>query len=592
MQNFSSDAHQFKRSQTDTRQLDTRRLDTRQSGLWATIIAIVFVAGPATYPGYWQSAEGFVPIFNAAQSRPIADIATLPDFWRGMGSATFLLTQPLLSLADLVSLDLQKTTAVRVTFILALLMGGLGIYAWLLPKLGDRSAGLAAALYALFPPFLTTIYARGSLSDALIMGLFPIALMGASSYKRTRAISGLGALLVSILWMWRVQAGMALFATILLLLYIGIVEQDWRGILGAIVGGALGLATWFLFGNITAPSAVSFTDNFVPFYQLLLNRLLPTNSEMMEQAIFQPTALHLGFALLGLVILTLWYWRFGYTIRRDEEATQDHLDDMPSLSSSLTRLLWFSLIGCVLLVSCSLAFSNPLWQATGANRLLTYPFQTVLLSAPFWAMFAGSLLVVNRSFMHTPYWLVLILLTLLNGAPYLLPNYTQFVPADQPFAMVGDGYDTIVLNATLTEDFTQPSEEQSNSATTLLPTTKISNPPEAILEVTWQTLHTPEFDYNVFFQALIVDGEELTVLTQIDGQPLEGKRPATTWLPGEILTDRYRLDLSDLPQRADGEPIALRYYFGYYDWREGGARQPILLADSKNVDDKLTFYGQ
>lgn len=590
MQNFLSNAHQFESSQTDTRRL----------GLWVTIIALVFVAAPATYPGYWQSVEGFVPIFNAAQSRPIADIATLPDFWRGMGSATFLLTQPLLSLADLVALELQKTTAVRLTFILAILMGVLGIYAWLLPKFGDRAAGLGASLYALFPPFLTTIYERGSLSDALIMGLFPIALMGASSCKRTQSISGLGALFISILWMWRVQAGMALLATILLLLYVGIVEQDWRGALGTIVGGALGLATWFLFGNISTPPTASFAENFVPFYQLLLNRLLPTNSEMMAQATFQPAVINLGFAVLGLVILTLWYWRFGYTMQREE--TQAQLDDMSLSSPSLTRLLWFSLIGCVLLVSCSLAFSNPLWQATGANRLLTYPFQTVLLSAPFWAMLASSLLVMNRSFTHTPYWLVLILITLLNGAPYLLPNYTQIAPADQPFAMVGSGYDMVVLDATLTEDFTQPSDdEQANQSTAFLwPATEISNPPEAILEVTWQTLHTPEFDYNVFFQALMVDGDEMTVLTQIDVQPMEGQRPATTWLPGEILTDRYRLDLSGLPQEANdestgksaGESIELRYYFGYYDWREGGARQPIRLGDSQEVDDKLTFYGQ
>lgn len=574
MQNRSVDNDQIQASHSEMNQIDDRQI-----GLWATILSCIFAAAPATYPGYWQSIEGFVPVFNATQSNAIADIATMPDFWRGMGSATFLLTQPL------VAIGLLPTTAVRLTFILAIVMGTLGIYAWLLPKHGDRAAGLAASIYALFPPFLTTIYERGSLSDALIMGLFPVALMGAASYKQTRSASGLGVVLISILWMWRVQAGMALFATILLLLYIGIVEQDWRGALVALCSGALGLATWFLFGRISAPPATPFAENFVQFYQLLLNRSLPTNGEGIEQFNLQPTLVHLGFAALGIGILTLWYWRFGFKRTLD--------DRREGLAPSTNQLIGFSVIISLLLLLFSLEVSAPLWQASGAARLLTYPFQALLLGAPFFATLAGSLLVVNRSFTHTPYWLVLIVIAVLNGAPYLMPTYTQFMPPREPVAVLGSNYNTVVLAATLNEDFTELSDEQRAVA---IANRRVGiesgNPPEAILEVTWQTLRTPEFDYNVFFQAFIAEGETFNMITQIDTQPLEGTRPATTWRAGEILTDRYRLDLSDLPESADGQAVKLRYDFGYYDWREGGERQPLILGYTQVVDDKLTYYGR
>ena len=553
------------------------QVDERQIGLWATILSCIFAAAPATYPGYWQSIEGFVPIFNATHSNAIADIATMPDFWRGMGSATFLVTQPL------VAIGLLPTTAVRITFILAIFMGTLGLYAWLLPKFGDRAAGLGASIYALFPPFLTTIYERGSLSDALVMGLFPVALMGAASYKRTRSVSGLGLLLISILWMWRTQAGMALFATVLLLLYIGVVEKDWRGALVALCSGALGLATWFLFGHLSAPATAPFTENFVQFYQLLLNRSQPIYSEGIEPFNVQPNGIHLGFAALGIGILMLWQWRFGSKRTPDEAADP--------FVPGINWLIGYGGIVSLVLTLISLEWSAPLWQISGAERLLTYPFQSLLLGAPFLAMLAASLLVVNRNFSYTPYWLVLIAISVLNGVPYLMPDFTQFIPGREPVAIIGSDYNTVLLEATLIEDFSQIMNEQRTAATLGGEAgSEISNPPEAILELTWQTLRPPTFDYNVFFQALIRDGEDFTVLTQIDTQPLDGARPATTWRAGEILTDRYRLDLSELPSGV--EDTKLRYYFGYYDWREGGERQPLLLGYTQIVDDKLTFYGR
>jgi hypothetical protein len=121
-------------------------------GFWTVLILGVFAWAPATYPGYWQGLEGYTPIFNALQPGRLASIAVAADLWRGSGAATFLLTRPLLLLgADVV-------TAVRITFILCFILGGLGIYVWLRLRLSDRAAGLAGLLYMLAPPFLATVY--------------------------------------------------------------------------------------------------------------------------------------------------------------------------------------------------------------------------------------------------------------------------------------------------------------------------------------------------------------------------------------------------------------------------------------------------
>src|SRR5690606_6534004 len=106
----------------------------------------------------------------------------------------------------------------------------------------------------------------------------------------------------------------------------------------------------------------------------------------------------------------------------------------------------------------------------------------------------------------------------------------------------------------------------------------------ATLTVTWQVLQPLPFDYNVFFQA-VTDGEQGDrVLAQVDAQPLRHDPPATTCLPGEIYAGRYALRVGR-EALAGAEPI--RYYFGFYDWRDG-TRLPV----DGGMDDKLILYAE
>ena len=141
---------------------------------------------------------------------------------------------------------------------------------------------------------------------------------------------------------------------------------------------------------------------------------------------------------------------------------------------------------------------------------------------------------------------------------YLAPSYTQVEPAARPAAVLGANQ-VLILDAQLVET---------------------TEPRTAELTVTWQPLQPLDFDYNVFFQAIA--GEQEQAVAQLDVQPLGGARPATGWRPGEILTETYRLDLAAVPAHE-----ALRYYFGYYDWRDGHR-----LAVDGGVDDKMVLQGQ
>jgi hypothetical protein len=102
------------------------------------------------------------------------------------------------------------------------------------------------------------------------------------------------------------------------------------------------------------------------------------------------------------------------------------------------------------------------------------------------------------------------------------------------------------------------------------------------LAVTWQPLAPLDFDYNVFLHAVTGEGADEQVVAQFDVQPLAGAQPATAWRPGQILAETYTLDLSNAPA---GAP--LRYYFGYYDWRDG-RRLPV----DGGLDDKLVIDGE
>ncbi|MCC6169794.1 MAG: hypothetical protein IT329_21430 [Caldilineaceae bacterium] len=515
------------------------RLNDEQAprlGFWILLLCSLFAWAPAAYPGYWQGWEGFIPVWNSVQSSALAGVAIAPDLWRGTGSAAFLPAQPLL-LAGM-----SPVAATRSVFALSFLLGGLGIYTWLRLRLGDRAAGLAGVVYLLMPPFVATVYVRGSLSDALILGLLPLALAGVAAYADSHSPSAAGVVALCILWMWRVQAGLAVFATLLLLVYAAWVERSRLALLVVAVSAAAGLVSLIPLWSIRAAPPVPFDDHFLALGQLLY-AVWPAAPGGRADYPFQ-----LGFAVLVLGIMAVWLWRAGAAGRP---------------SGVQGRMLGFALGGALILLLLSLSVSAPIWRWTGADRLLTYPWQIVLPAAPLLALLAGSVPALSPMLQRAPLWAVLVGLALLSSYPLLTVAGTQVTPPERPAAIVGARQELAILEAKVLEN------PGLGSAT---------------LHVTWQVLRPLPFDYNVFFQAVTTDNQGDHVLAQLDVQPLKGEQPATAWQPGDIYTARYALRVGR-DTLLGAEPV--RYYFGFYDWRDGAR-----LAVDGGIDDKMILYAR
>jgi len=497
-----------------------------RAGFWAVLTLGIFAWAPALYPGYWQSWEGFAPVFQSVTPTALASVATAPDLWRGAGSGAFLLAQPLLLLGA------TPTQAIQFTFIVAFILGGAGSYVWLADRLGDRGAGLAGLAYMLLPMTLATVYVRGSVSNALILALTPLALAGLASYTDRRSLVGAAVTVLSLLWMWRTQAGLALAVTLLLLIYALVVERNGLVALIVLAGGASGMVSLISLWSVTAPST-SFASHFIP-----LNTLIDAGAMIGDATSKAPY--QIGFMVVTGGVFAVW----GVFLRRQH---------IPPI---VIRLLWFSLGATLAAVLLALSVSAPFWQASRADWLLTYPWQVLLVVAPLLVMPLSALPLALDELETPVYWAVLLALVVVASLPHLTPTYTQTTPPLRPLAIIGDNQ-VIVLDAQLTE---------------------AASPRAATLTVTWQTLQPLDFDYNVFFQALAGD----VVVAQLDAQPLNAARPATDWQPGEVLQASYTLDLSAAPS---GDQLT--YYFGYYDWRDG-RRLPV----DGGINDKLVLHGK
>jgi hypothetical protein len=58
------------------------------------------------------------------------------------------------------------------------------------------------------------------------------------------------------------------------------------------------------------------------------------------------------------------------------------------------------------------------------------------------------------------------------------------------------------------------------------------------LDLFWHVTQTPASDLTVFVHGVDATG---TIITQADGPPLNGNYPASLWLPGQTLADRFML---------------------------------------------------
>ena len=96
------------------------------------------------------------------------------------------------------------------------------------------------------------------------------------------------------------------------------------------------------------------------------------------------------------------------------------------------------------------------------------------------------------------------------------------------------------------------------------------------LTLVWQAEGPTALSYTVFVHLLGPDGR---LYGQVDRLPNRGADPTTSWAPGQVIVDGYRLSVA-----TDAPPGRYRLAVGLYD-AESGARLPVTDAQGRRLPD-------
>lgn len=486
---------------------------------WILVAALaVFAIAPLTYPGIFQARSGFLPVFNAEHLSDAPNWGRVPDVIRGEGKLPYLLIWPFARLPG------SGVTAIKWGYGLAFLLSALGAYAWTRRWLGGRGGALAATVYTYLPWHLTTVYVRGAYAEAWLWAFWPWILWAADSLgtanlagaaylpgkRRTLAAALVGLSLIAAAW-WT-QAGLT--AILMLGMSMTILLRVKHLSVSEWAAGLLPIAVVAI-AALVLPSSearVSFADHFLHPYQLF------------SAAWGSGQSFQLGLAAvgLGLVVLALRLVQGTAGLGANEGVEGASTAPLHALGPR-SRSWAIILLGLLLL---TLAPSSFFWKASGLGGLLTYPWQLLTLAGLPLAFLAGSVVRLDARLAEFPAWMGLVVLVVLASYPYLAPRFTPVDLGPEPAA------------------FFQPVEADAPQIMILdydiAPPTEIT--PTLTLTLTWQAVEPVTGDYTVFVHVLTQDGAKAA---QRDTRPCGGECPTQSWQPGQIIADRYQLDLPD-----------------------------------------------
>ena len=246
---------------------------------------------------------------------------------------------------------------------------------------------------------------------------------------------------------------------------------------------------------------------------------------------------------------------------------QSALEAASGPSPPFNRAFWFWGCSLLMIMLLCLPVSAWLWEISRLDALLTYPWQILAMSGLPLAFLAGSVLRLDRRFEALPAWAGVVALVVLASYPYLAPRHTQVDPGSEPVALL------------------QTMEAEAPQI--MLPDYDIGRPPELAetqtltLTLAWQVVEPVAEDYTVFVHVLAEDG---TQMVQRDTRPCDGECPTNTWQPGEVIIDRYQLDLTqDTGTDASGiSPQLARLAVGLY-LLESGDRALVVGQEDRTV---------
>jgi hypothetical protein len=577
-------------SRTLTRLKATRRLTSPHPATWLALLVPVFAWAQLTYPGYFEFHSGFVPIFNLNDLLyHLGDPAWAPaigqshDVLRGEGALPYRVA------AVACSLGASPVTAVKWVFAAGILAGALGMYGWARRRLGSWPALVAEAVYLFWPIALATVYVRGALAEAVLLGLIPWVLWAADAAVdpgRKRSGAALALALATTFW---TQTGLALWLAALVLVYIlvqayvqdpaGRADARTRreraplvgllGWAGGVLLAGMGLLPVMLEHGMGSSAPVVFTDHLVYPYQLLQTGW---GTEPSIPGPYDSLTFDLGVVAFCLALLSV--LPLGGST---SDSRGDALDSNLGSRTAIRRTQIIAAAAVLVTVLLSTILTAGLWGLLpGLARTLSYPWQLLLLAAPWLAWLAGMGARVlsglfsrelgtasssNRELKALSLSAALIALVLLGSYAYLNPPVIPSPAGEAPVAIFGEN-EIALLDATV---MGAPGPGG-----------------RAVITARWQALRPLDSDYTIFVHAVTPDG---TRWAQVDTMPQSGRLPTTQWRPGQVVTDSYVLTFSsDAPVARD-----YRYLLGLYLWQTGQRLSARTFEDPRQGDDKAVL---
>ncbi len=509
----------------------------------------IFAFAPLTYPGFFQSHSGFLPIYNLYDLElNFGDLGWVPtvgrcyDFFRGEGALPYYV-------AELFRwLSAGGAEAIRWSYGLSFVLSAWAMYGWAKKLFGAKAALIAAVVYTYVPYHLAVVYVRGALAEAWAFVGFPLFLWalhlskersGGEEPKRNRYRRAVILALLCVA-LFLTQVGLTLCLVLLAVAWVlagqpdGAPAREMRGPLLALAAGlALGLlalAPTLARRGFPLTPPLDFYQHFLYPFQLF-SAAWGYGASVAGWSDTMP--LQLGLVPVGLAIISA-----ILTARSDADRRLRR-----------TLLFWQSVT--LVLVALTLSPSALLWRITGLSHLLSYPWQVLSLIGLSTSLLAGSVVALDRRLAAFPLRAGLVTLAVLASYGYLSPRFFDFSIDFTPLAERSHVYDM--------EPVRLPVAILGDNQVALLDY-RIEGPlrhgATIRLNVLWQALKPPDEDYAVFVHAV---DEKGTIWGQRDTEPREGEYPTTEWGLGEIVQDRYELQI-DVAGPREGYQLAVGMY--------------------------------
>ena len=483
---------------------------------------------PWAYPGAPKTWVGLLPLYHLQDFLlKVRDfLAWVPpgshyQLWQSDGWLAYGVP------AVLVRLGVPGWDALKITYVLAMLLGSLGMLLWSERLLGrERSLwALVPALGYLYSPYvLTAAFTRGAGAELLALGLAPWLGLALSAGWIVAAV------VLAALGLWA-QPGIGLMSLALaaaglpawrLFSGTGWRRRDSALLASPLVGGLVGAAG--LLPRYLAHGAGSGLDpsaSVVYLHQLFMPRWgfgfnVPGWKDTMP--------LQLGAPLVLLAV-------GGVLLAREYDR----------------RKATFLLTAAGVLSLLSLNFLRPLWHLLGPRSPLAYPWQLLGFATMALALAGGWIGkgVTEKGMLKEAVAVGALALVLVVGYAHLDPELVYIASPEHPVGVFGKDNVALVDAAVWTE----PKQEHV-----------------FFVRLSWQNIHTLDEDYSIFIH--IVDSSGKRIAQHDELLKDEYGNGTSKWWPGELVKKEYELRLKLYGTRP------YKAHVGLYQWKSG-KRLPV-----------------